>query len=112
MGFKALGLGERDRFGSQHAHGRGIERKQGRALHEIQDRETRGKARGTRGRQHMVGAGDVIAHCFRRLGSQENRAGMARLGEQRLGIVWLRSPDVRARSGRQEPGRLPVSPPR
>ena len=34
----------------------------------------------------MVGTGDVIAHRFGRVAAQEDRAGMAHLGEQRFRI--------------------------
>ncbi len=59
---------------------------QRRALEEIEHRQAGGKARRARGRQHMVGPGDVIAHRLGRVTAEEDGAGMAHARQQRLGI--------------------------
>ncbi len=47
------------------------------ALHEVEHAEAGRKPRRARRRQHMVGAADVIADRLRRMGAEENRAGIA-----------------------------------
>ena len=56
------------------------------ALHEIEHAEARGEARRARRRQHMVGAGDIIAYRLRRIGADEDRAGVADPRGQILGV--------------------------
>ncbi len=54
----------------------------GGALEEIEHRQPGGEARGAAGRQHVVRAGDVVAHRLRAEAAEEHRAGMADAGEQ------------------------------
>ena len=49
------------------------------ALHEVEHAEARREARRARGRQHVVGAADVVADRLRRVGAEEDRAGVADL---------------------------------
>ena len=55
----------------------GVELQERRALHEVEDGKPRGEARRARRRQHVVGAGDVVADHLRRMASDEDRAGIA-----------------------------------
>src|SRR4051812_2342294 len=57
-----------------------------RALLEIVDAERRRESRAARGREHVVGTCAVIADRLRRVAADEDRAGMADFGEQRLGV--------------------------
>ncbi len=54
-----------------------VELQERRALHEVEHAETRGEACAARRRQHVVGAGDVIADHLRRLRTDEYGAGIA-----------------------------------
>jgi hypothetical protein len=57
------------------------------------------KARRARGRQHMVGAADIIADHFRRMGADENGAGIADAFRPALRHHRWRFRDVRRRCG-------------
>ena len=57
------------------------------ALLEIVDPQRRGEARRARGRQHVVGAGAVVAQRLGGVASHEDRAGVADLGGQRLRVL-------------------------
>ena len=50
------------------------------------DAEARGEARRARGRQHVVRAADIVADGFRRVGAEEDRAGVADALGDRLRI--------------------------
>ncbi len=65
---------------ASHRHERG-------ALQEIEDAEAGGKARAARGRQHMVGPGDIVADRFGRIAAEKDRAGVVDPLGQRLGVV-------------------------
>ena len=83
---KSLRFAERDRCGAERAQLLGSAFEHRSALHEIEHAETRREARRARRRQHVVGAGDVIADRFGRVRADEDRAGIAHFGK-RLGIV-------------------------
>ena len=84
---KSFRLAERDGGGAERAQLLRPAFEQRGALHEIEHAEARRKARRARGRQHVVGAGDVIADGFRRMRADEDRAGIADFRHQRLGVV-------------------------
>ncbi len=56
------------------------------ALHEVEHAEPGRETRRTRRRQHVVGAGDIIADRLRRVGADEDRAGIADARGEALGI--------------------------
>ena len=100
---EALGLGQRQRRRAERGqrlrragHDRG-------ALQEVGDAEAAREARRARGRQHVVGAGDIVADRLGRVAADEDRAGMRDLLAQRLGRLRLhRQLDVLgARCGRR-----------
>ena len=47
------------------------------ALHEVEHRQARREARRAGGRQHVVGAADIVADHLRRVAAEEDRAGIA-----------------------------------
>src|SRR5580693_2157258 len=76
MRSQAFRLGERESGGPKPRQRLGIASKHAGALEEIQDRKPRGEPRGTRGGQHMVRPGDVIADGFWRVTAKKHRARM------------------------------------
>ena len=70
------------------------------ALHEVEHAEARREARRARGRQHVVGAGDIVADRLRRVRAEEDRAGIADFAGEPLGVGASRSRDARARARR------------
>ena len=98
VGVEPFGLAERDRRGPERAQLLGPAFEQRGALHEIEHAEARREARRARGRQHVVGAGDVIADRFRRVRAEEDRAGIADFGRRALRRRRRRSRDARARA--------------
>src|SRR5579875_54587 len=77
MSLQPLGFGKQ--HGGRPDFGQGIliARNPGGALEKIEHRKARGKARTAPRRQHMVGAGHVIAHRFRGQGAEKDGSGMA-----------------------------------
>ena len=81
---------------------------------EVARRERRGEARGAAGRQHVVGAGDVVAERRRAVEAHEQAAGAADLRRERLDLgsdqlqVLGREARWRARSprGRRRPSTI------
>ena len=55
-------------------------------LHEIEHAEARREPRRARRRQHVVGAADIVADRLRRVGPEEDRAGIADLRGKRFRI--------------------------
>ena len=82
-------------FGLGQSHGSrrelpqllGAELEERRAFHEVEHGEAGRKPRRACGRQHVVGAADIVADRFRRVASDEDRAGIADAGEEVLGVV-------------------------
>src|SRR5689334_19283263 len=64
VGVEALGFGEADRRRRERGKTGRVAAHNRRALHEVEDAETGGKAGAARGRQHVVGTGNVIADRF------------------------------------------------
>src|SRR5215469_700499 len=58
-----------------------------RSFHEVEHGKARGEARGAMGRQHVIGPGDVVAHCLRRVGSKKNRTCVLHTWHQRLRVA-------------------------
>ena len=56
------------------------------ALHEVEHRQARREARRARGRQHVVGAADIVADDLRRVAAEEDRAGIAHAREEAFGV--------------------------
>ena len=89
----AGGVGGQAFLGGQHAdvvgHGRQAllrERQHAGAAQEIVGRQAAGEAGRAAGRQHVRRPGDVIAQGHRRVGAQEDRAGVVDLVDQAVGV--------------------------
>ena len=87
MGGKPLRFAERDGRFAERAQLLGSAFEQRSALHEVEHAQARGEARRAPGRQHVVGAGDVIADRFRRMRADEDGAGVTDFRGQRLGLA-------------------------
>ena len=87
MGVEPLRLGEADRGRGEAREARFVAADNRRPLHKVEDAEPRGKTRAACGRQHVVGAGDVVADRFRRMASEKDRAGVADSRGERLRFV-------------------------
>ncbi|ENN87541.1 hypothetical protein RHSP_44317 [Rhizobium freirei PRF 81] len=87
MCVQPLGIGERDRRRPECTKLLRPEPQDRGALDEVKHRKAGGEACGAGRRQHMVRAADIIADHFRRVSADEDGAGVADTGEQRLGIV-------------------------
>src|SRR5215468_5618385 len=72
---EALGLGQAQRGGADRGEAGGITAHERGALQEVEDAETGGEARAAAGRQHVVGAGNVVADRFRRVAAEKDGAG-------------------------------------
>ena len=55
-------------------------------FHEVEDREARRVPGAARGGEHMARARHVVAHRFRRVATEEDRAGVAHGARQQVGI--------------------------
>ena len=84
---KAFGVGERRRRRPEFRQRVGRAAQDRGALHEIQNAKARREARGTFGRQHMVGAADIVADGLRRIGAEEDCAGVLDAAGQGLRIA-------------------------
>ena len=99
--------------GPSAASASGVQDDERGALEEIGDAEPAREARRARGRQHVVGAGDIVADRLGRMAAEEDRAGMTDLLRQRLGRRHLHGEldmlggDARRRSARTPRGRAP-----
>ena len=87
MGLEPLGLAERDRRSRERAQRLRSAFEDRGAFHEIEHAEAGGESRRSRGRQHVIGAGDVIADRFRRMRADKNRAGIADAAGKLFGIA-------------------------
>ena len=87
MRVEPFGLGQRDRRRRQRRNCSGAELQDRGALHEIEHRQAGREARRARRRQHVVGAADIVADRLRRVAAEEDRAGIADPGQERLGVV-------------------------
>ncbi len=85
MRARPFGLGERKGCRRERCQRLGRARDERRALDEVGDAQAAREARGARRRQHVVGAGDVIADRFGRVAAEEDRAGVADAPRPRLG---------------------------
>src|SRR5271167_707075 len=79
MRVESLGLGETDRRGGKGGEARRVAADERGSLDKVEDAETRGKPRAARGRQHMVGPGDVVADRLGRPAAEKDRAGVTHL---------------------------------
>src|SRR5215469_3294178 len=82
-----LRLGEADRRWGERGKARGIAADERGALEEVENPEARGEPCAARSRQYVVGPGNVIANCLRRVPAEKDRTGMTDPLGQRLGIV-------------------------
>ena len=89
--------------GPEPASARCVELQDRCALHEVEHAEARGEARAARRRQHVVGAGDIVADHLRRVRPRKIAPALRMRAGQRLGIARSRSPDARRRCGRPAP---------
>ena len=87
MGIEPFRLAERHRRGPERAQLIGAAFQDRGALHEVEHAKPGGEPRRARGRQHVVGAADIVADRFRRVGAEEDRAGVADLCGERLGVA-------------------------
>ncbi len=69
MGLEAFGLSERDGCVSEVIEAARRTLQDGRSFHEVGKREAGSIARGARGGEDVVGADDIIAEHFGRVGS-------------------------------------------
>src|SRR6185369_16085128 len=76
MGGQPLRFGERQRRRAQVRERLGIAGKYARALEKVQHRQSGRKPRRTRGRQNVVGSGDVVADRFGRVSPKKRGTGM------------------------------------
>src|SRR5712692_807247 len=72
---------------AKHLKVAAVEAQHAASLEESVDTQRRAKARGTRGRERVVGAGSIVTERHGRIGSHENRAGILDLRGQPGGIV-------------------------
>ena len=86
MRAEPFGCGQLHGGGRQRAELLGAKLEDGRALDKIQHRKPGGEPRRAGGGQDMVGAADIIADHFRRMGAEEDRPGIADFRQQRLGV--------------------------
>ena len=86
MRFEPLGAGQRHGGGRQRGERLGVELQERRALHEVEHAEAGGEAGAARRRQHVVGAGDVVADHLGRVRAEEDGAGIADALAQGFGI--------------------------
>ena len=56
--------------------GRSVRRYPSGAFEEVENRQTRGKTGRTAGRQHVIGAGDIVTDRFRTKRSEKHRPRM------------------------------------
>ena len=77
MRVEPFGLGQRDRRRREAPQLLGAELEDRGALHEVEHRQAGREARRARGRQHVVGAADIVADRLRRVAAEEDRAGIA-----------------------------------
>ena len=87
MRIEPFGFGERDRGGAERAQLVGPAFEDRGALHEVEHAEPGREAGRARGRQHVVGAADIIADRFGRMGAEEDRAGVADAAGEALGVL-------------------------
>src|SRR5262245_63700720 len=95
MRIKPLGLAERDRRGTKRTELLRPAFEDRGALHEVEYAEPRRETRRARSRQHVIGAADIVADCFRRMRAKEDRARIpdadrksTRLNSSHLGISY------------------------
>ena len=86
MGLKAFGFGKNDRRRPEDPQLLGVKPQDRGALHIVEHAEAGGEARRAGGRQHMVGAADIVADDLGRMAANENRAGIADLGDHRFRV--------------------------
>ena len=86
---KPFRLGERQSGRTEPGERIGCASHQGGALQKIGDAQPPREARRTRGRQDMIGSGDVVADCFGRMATKEDRAGVGNPPAERLGRLRL-----------------------
>jgi hypothetical protein len=86
MGIEPLGAGERHGRRAKRLQAIGIELEKRGALHKVQHTEAGSKAGAARGRQHVIGAGDVIADHLRRIAPDEDGAGIVYARGECIGV--------------------------
>ena len=86
MRVQSLFIGQTHGIGTDFGQRSGVTTYQRTAFHEIQYRQSRRIARRARGRQHVIGPGNVIAHRFGRIAAQKNGACMSDIARQGLRV--------------------------
>ena len=87
MSREPFGFAEGDRRGPQRRERPRVAPQQRGALDEVEHAETGGEARRARGRQHVIGAADIIADRLGREGAEKDGADVVDAATQRVGVA-------------------------